>query len=100
MSTSLQEWFIAQSPAIAGQGGHRRTFAVACGLAWRGLDFTHALELNPDLAVSYMNRGLTFEMKGDETKAQQDFDRCLQLKPEFKAELDRRMAMAKELRKP
>lgn len=41
---SVSEWIFAQSPAISGQGGHRRTFGVACGLARRGLDFSEALD--------------------------------------------------------
>jgi hypothetical protein len=47
-----------------------------------------------------MNRGLTLLLRGDETKAQQDFDRCLILKPELKAELTSRIELAKEVRKP
>ena len=63
-------------------------------------DFTRAVELNPDLSYAYMNRGLILMLRGDDAGAQKDFERCLTIKPELKAELTARIEKVKEVRKP
>ena len=62
-------------------------------------DFTRAIELDPDLAFAYANRGLALLLQGKDSEAQKDFERCFELKPELKSELDGRIQKAKQLRK-
>jgi tetratricopeptide (TPR) repeat protein len=61
-------------------------------------DFNRALERNPELAWAYFNRGLAWVIRGDETRAQADFERCIALKPELKEDLRKRAELARELR--
>jgi tetratricopeptide (TPR) repeat protein len=60
-------------------------------------DFNRAIELDPGLAWAYLNRGLISVFMGDESKAENDFAECLKLKPELKAELERRVSLARAL---
>lgn len=62
-------------------------------------DYNRAIELDPKMAWAYMNRGLIWVFLGEETKAQKDFDECLRLKPELKAEVDSRTELARHLRR-
>jgi tetratricopeptide (TPR) repeat protein len=62
-------------------------------------DFNRAIELNPTIALSYFNRGLAKVFLGDEAEAEKDFAESLRLKPELKAEMDRRIDLARHLRK-
>jgi tetratricopeptide (TPR) repeat protein len=62
------------------------------------VDFDRALELSPELMVGYMNRGLARLLQGKDAEAQKDFEQCLALTPGIKAELEERIALAKELR--
>jgi len=61
-------------------------------------DFGHALELDPKLATAYVNRGLAWLLLDKDGEAQKDFEQCLLLKPDFRAELEKRIELAKELR--
>jgi lipoprotein NlpI len=61
-------------------------------------DFTRAIELDPQLTWAYYNRGLAFVYTGNEGEAQKDFDECLRLRPELKAQLDAKIDLARELR--
>ena len=61
-------------------------------------DFTRALQTNPDLPITYMNRGLALLLLGKDAEANSDFEKCLLLKPDLAAELQRRINMAKEMR--
>ncbi|MHC4201358.1 MAG: tetratricopeptide repeat protein [Planctomycetota bacterium] len=45
-------------------------------------DFTKAIELHPDLAVAYNNRGMAYAMKRDIDRAMDDFERALELDPD------------------
>jgi tetratricopeptide (TPR) repeat protein len=63
-------------------------------------DFDRALELNRQLPNAHMNRGLALLMKHEDARAQKDFDECLALNPALKAELEKRIELAKELRSP
>ena len=63
-----------------------------------GTVFYHALKLDPKLAVAYTNRGLILLLQGKDAEAQSDFDQCLLLKPDLKADLERRIELAKERR--
>jgi tetratricopeptide (TPR) repeat protein len=62
------------------------------------IDFDRALELDPKLAVAYTNRGLAWLLQGKDDKAQKDFEQCLLIKPDLKAELEKRIELAKEVR--
>jgi tetratricopeptide (TPR) repeat protein len=61
-------------------------------------DFSRALEHNPEIAWAYFNRGLSWVIRGDETRAQADFERCIALKPELREDLLKRAELARELR--
>ena len=62
-------------------------------------DFNRAIERDPNMDTAYCNRGLVKLFLGDESEAQKDFAKCLRLKPEFKAELERKIDLAKQLRR-
>lgn len=46
-------------------------------------DFTHALEIDPQMATGYMNRGYVYNDLRQATKAEQDFRKALSLKPNY-----------------
>jgi tetratricopeptide (TPR) repeat protein len=46
-------------------------------------DFTHALEIDPTIAVGYMNRGYVYNDMRLATKAEQDFRKALELNPQY-----------------
>ncbi|MEO0053832.1 MAG: tetratricopeptide repeat protein, partial [candidate division WOR-3 bacterium] len=46
-------------------------------------DFSKAIELKPDLAEPYINRGLAYAKKGELDKAIQDWFMVMRLKPEL-----------------
>jgi len=46
-------------------------------------DFTHALEIDPTIAVGYMNRGYVYNDMRLATKAERDFRKALALNPQF-----------------
>jgi tetratricopeptide (TPR) repeat protein len=46
-------------------------------------DFTHALEIDPGMAVGYMNRGYVYNDMRLATKAEQDFRKALALNPKY-----------------
>jgi tetratricopeptide (TPR) repeat protein len=46
-------------------------------------DFTHALEIDPQMAVGYMNRGYVYNDMRLATKAEQDFRKALALNPQY-----------------
>ena len=46
-------------------------------------DFTHALEIDPNMAVGYMNRGYVYNDMRLATKAEQDFRKALALNPQY-----------------
>jgi tetratricopeptide (TPR) repeat protein len=58
-------------------------------------DFNRALELDPNLANTYMNRGLALLLQGKEAETEKDFERCLMLKPSVKDELEQRKKLAR-----
>ena len=58
-------------------------------------DFTRAIEHDPEIAWAYFNRGLAKVYLGDEVEAQKDFDECLRLRPDLKAELESRIELAR-----
>jgi tetratricopeptide (TPR) repeat protein len=45
--------------------------------------FTHALEIDPNMAVGYMNRGYVYSDMRLATKAEQDFRKALALNPQY-----------------
>jgi tetratricopeptide (TPR) repeat protein len=46
-------------------------------------DFTHALEIDPNMAVGYMNRGYVYNDMRLATKAERDFRKALELNPQY-----------------
>jgi tetratricopeptide (TPR) repeat protein len=46
-------------------------------------DFTHALEIDPKMAVGYMNRGYVYNDMRLATKAERDFRKALALNPQY-----------------
>jgi tetratricopeptide (TPR) repeat protein len=46
-------------------------------------DFTRALEIDPNIAVGYMNRGYVYNDMRLATKAEQDFRKALSLNPQY-----------------
>jgi tetratricopeptide (TPR) repeat protein len=46
-------------------------------------DFTHALEIDPTMAVGYMNRGYVYNDMRLATKAERDFRKALELNPQY-----------------
>jgi tetratricopeptide (TPR) repeat protein len=46
-------------------------------------DFTHALEIDPNMAVGYMNRGYVYNDMRLATKAERDFRKALALNPQY-----------------
>jgi len=61
-------------------------------------DFTRALERDPTIAWAYFNRGLALLVKGKDRQAEEDFAKCLALKPELKSDLEHRAELAREIR--
>jgi lipoprotein NlpI len=46
-------------------------------------EYNQAIQLKPDFASAYKNRGVTYAQKGDYDRAIQDFDQALKLKPDM-----------------
>ena len=46
-------------------------------------DYDKAIDLNPDLAEAYKNRGNAYGAKGDHDRAIQDYDKAIVLKPDY-----------------
>ena len=46
-------------------------------------DYTKAIELKPDLAIAYNNRGNAYKGKGEFDVAIQDFNKAIELNPQF-----------------
>ena len=61
-------------------------------------DFSQAIELQPTRSISYMNRGLALTVRGRDEEAKKDFEKCLELDPTVKADLEQRIASAKNIR--
>jgi len=62
-------------------------------------DFNRAIEIDPTIALAYLNRGLAKVFLGNEAEADKDFVETLRLKPELKAEIQRRVDLARQLRR-
>jgi tetratricopeptide (TPR) repeat protein len=59
-------------------------------------DLTRAIELKPNMADAYAQRGLVRLMRGRTDEAQQDFDRCLSLNKNLRQSLERLIAETKQ----
>ena len=46
-------------------------------------DFNKAIQLNPDHALAYANRGVAYYYKGDYDCAIEDFNKVIQLNPDY-----------------
>ena len=46
-------------------------------------DYNRAIDLNPDHAEAYSNRGLVCEIKGDYDRAIEDYNKAIELKPDL-----------------
>ena len=60
-------------------------------------DFDTAIELDPGIGEAYVNRGLILILFGKEAEAARDLKKGMELKPEVKAEIERRAELAKKL---
>ena len=90
---------IQLKPEMAAAWHGRGTSLMKLGQFDRAIaDFDHALEINSQLPNTHMNRGLALLMKHEDARAQKDFDACLEINPALKAELEKRIELAKELR--
>jgi Flp pilus assembly protein TadD len=61
-------------------------------------DFNQAAKIKPDLVWAYLNRGVAKVYLGDEAGAQTDFDTCLKLNANLKAQIDNKVDLARKLR--
>ena len=59
--------------------------------------FTRALELTPQHALAYANRGLAYLKLNQTIEAERDFDQALKLEPALKILLEQRIKSIKEL---
>jgi len=62
-------------------------------------NFDRAIANKPTLAWAYCNRGIAKVYLGQETQAQADLDECVKLRPDLKAEVERRAELARSLRR-
>ena len=60
-------------------------------------DFDTAIELDPGIGEAYVNRGLILILFGRETEAVRDLTKGMELKPEAKADIEKRAELAKRL---
>jgi tetratricopeptide (TPR) repeat protein len=60
-------------------------------------DFDTAIELDPGIGEAYVNRGLILILFGRETEAARDLKKGMELKPEAKADIEKRAELAKRL---
>jgi len=58
-------------------------------------EFNRAIELDPQLAMAYANRGLALLRHGKDSQAEQDIGHALALDPSLKTELEQRIAVVK-----
>lgn len=61
-------------------------------------DLDASVKMMPNIAPKYLERGIAYFMLGKEAEAQRDFDKYLQLFPNGKAFLDKRLEEAKQKR--
>ena len=61
--------------------------------------FNRVVEFDPQIPWAYFNRGLAKVYLGRDKEAQTDFDECLRMRPEIKADLDARIDLARQLRR-
>jgi len=61
------------------------------------VDFTNALKLDSRMAEAYANRGLALTVLGREAEGRTDLQKCIELRPELKKDLDERVALARKL---
>ena len=52
-------------------------------------DFSKAIEIEPSLALAYLNRGLARWLQGQRAEAERDFDHCLKLNSDLKPLLEK-----------
>jgi len=60
-------------------------------------DFDTAIELDPGIGEAYINRALILILFGRETEAVRDLTKGMKLKPEAKADIEKRAELAKRL---
>jgi Flp pilus assembly protein TadD len=53
-------------------------------------DYDRAIELEPDYALAYNNRGVAYDDKGEVDRAIADYDRAIELKPDYAAAYNNR----------
>ena len=61
------------------------------------IEYNRAIELNPELALAYANRGLMLLQQGKDLQAEQDISRALALDPSLKGDFDQKIELVKQL---
>ena len=56
--------------------------------------YTRAIELNPEYARTYYNRGIAYRKSGQYTQAIEDYTRAIELNPEYAVELNHELVVA------
>ena len=59
-------------------------------------NYNRSIQLDPNLADVYQNRGILYLFLGRDLEAANDFEKCLELDPSSKPALNRAVTMAKE----
>jgi tetratricopeptide (TPR) repeat protein len=62
---------------------YNRGIAHGTNYDWAIRDCTKAIELKPDDAMSYYNRGSVYDRKGDYEQAIRDYTQAIKLKPDY-----------------
>jgi hypothetical protein len=65
-------------------------------LEWAEADFNQVIELIPQWADGYAQRGLVRLLLGKKSEAEQDFDKCLILDKKLQGSLERLIRKAKQ----
>ena len=70
---ALPEWIFQQG-----------NFLLRLGQMDKAIEaYSHAIELNPDYAATYYNRGTAYNIKGDSDRAIEDFTKVIDLSPNY-----------------
>ncbi|HEU4712028.1 MAG TPA: tetratricopeptide repeat protein [Pyrinomonadaceae bacterium] len=62
-------------------------------------NFDKAIAHDPTIAWAYFNRAISKVYLGQEAQAEPDVVQCLKLRPELKVQLDKRVDLARHLRR-
>ena len=63
-------------------------------------DYDRAIEINPENAGAYYNRGVAYGKLGDHRQAIEDYDRAIEINPEYAEAYNNRGARLWQTRQP